>query len=135
MIAYLPKRPRKSWKEDFRIAQFPGNWFVLGIIWNDFWSSTIWAILPNTYFQSKAIFPNAHAKVEKRIFDVQFPGNWFEFGIIWIDFWNSTIQVIRIWGLFSEFKNLKKPGIQPYHSSKSWNIKNYIIQIVTGTNI
>ena len=25
-------------------SQFPGNWFEFGIIENDFWSSTIWAI-------------------------------------------------------------------------------------------
>ena len=25
-------------------VQFPGNWFEFGIIWNDFWSSTIWDI-------------------------------------------------------------------------------------------
>ena len=25
-------------------VQFPGNWFRSGIIWNDFWSITIWAI-------------------------------------------------------------------------------------------
>ena len=24
--------------------QFPGNWFEFGMIENDFWSSTIWAI-------------------------------------------------------------------------------------------
>ena len=46
--AHLPKRLRKSWKVDFRrpdwTVQFPENWFGIHIIWNDFWSSWIWAI-------------------------------------------------------------------------------------------
>ena len=41
-------------------------------------------------------YSNAHAKVEKWIFEVQFPGNWFEFDIIVNNFWSSTIWVIQI---------------------------------------
>ena len=40
-------------------AQFPGNWFEFGIILNNFWSSTIWAIPINI---SSAEFKNPGIK-------------------------------------------------------------------------
>ena len=38
---HLPKLPCKKLICD---VQFPENWFVKGIIWNDFWNSLIWTI-------------------------------------------------------------------------------------------
>ena len=42
-LASMPERPRKSWIFIFDLG-FPGNWFKIDIISNDFWCSTIWEI-------------------------------------------------------------------------------------------
>ena len=72
------------------------------------------------YFHHRApifisTYTNAHAKIKKWIFSCWFQGNWLKFCIISNDFWSSTIWAIQIQFSFTEFKNSKNPGIQPFY--------------------
>ena len=78
-------------------------------------------------------YSNAHAKVQKCIFNSQLPENLFEFGIIDNDFWSSTTWDIQIQDSFAWFKNPKLPGIQ---TNQKWNIlySSYRVLYVTWIN-
>ena len=61
---------------------------------------------------------NAHAKLNKWIYDIQYPGNRFESDIILNDFWSSTIWASHFRLLLNEVDTPKNPGIQPKHMLK-----------------
>ena len=79
-----------------------------GILLCIFWYTNIWKICPG-----RLTYANAHANVKKWIIHIWLPRYWFEFGIIWNDFWSSTTWAIQLQASFTEFNNLKNPGIQP----------------------
>ena len=68
---------------------------ILILVIDSFKVKTIFAPSPITttltsedveFCRSMSTYPNAHAKVQKRVFEVQFPENYLLFGIIGNDF-------------------------------------------------
>ena len=105
------KRPRKSWKWILS-ARFPGNCFEFIIIWNDFWSTTIWAIelqvsLPGilelNFRNSTYIWPKLDLKLTLNdptvyVFILVFRAEMFSFKIIKIYIIYSYIIDIDVTG-------------------------------------
>ena len=60
---------------------------------------------------------NAHAKLNKWIYDIQYPGNRFESDIILNDFWSCSIWEIQIQVSLTEFKNPKNSGIPTFYKT------------------
>ena len=73
---------------------------------------------------------NAHAKLNKWIYDIQYPGNRFESDIILNDFWSSTIWASHFRLLLNEVETPKNPGIQPNYAWYEFNKLTFLTRFM-----